>query len=159
MDRALFRNLSACAVSAMLAASPVALGGCSSPRPSHDGGAGSSESHAQQEPSGANGQDANAQWPENANTSGVPRPAFVGDAFVIDQNGLTSFTYSGVSSQDAAAYLQELKDSGFTKVEADTKAAGTVSYVARNVNTGTHLSYSYTSTGGSLTISLDRFGV
>lgn len=102
----------------------------------------------------------NSGWPDNANTASVPRPTFSATPIsVVDSGGITAITYSGISSDDSATYLQQLKDAGFTSVEANTNVAGAVSYVARNVNTKTHLSYSFTSSSGSLTVSLDRIGV
>lgn len=99
-------------------------------------------------------------WPDNERTAGVPRPAFSATPIsVIDQNGLTAITYSGISRADADTYLASLKDSGFTQVEADSNVSGTVSYVARNVNTKTHLSFSYIGSSSTLTISLDRYGM
>ncbi len=159
MKRTAFSRVSAIAAAAMLAAGSMSVVGCSAALSHPSSGSGTSESNKQDVSTKSNEQGIDTHWPDNENTSGVPRPTFSGDVFVINQGGLTSFTYSGISSDDAQTYLQELKDSGFTKVESDSNAFGTISYAARNANTGTHMSYSYTSTSGSLTLSLDRFGV
>lgn len=102
---------------------------------------------------------ATSSWPDNANTADVPRPTFAGEPFVLDEGDLTSFSYLNISEADARAYLDELKAAGFTSVEANTDGYGSISYVARNPQTGTHLSFSYSTGGGSLTVALDRFGV
>lgn len=123
------------------------------------GGASSSAGKSAETPSSTA---VTGSWPENANTANVPAPSFTGSAkqvSVIDSGGITALTYTGVEGEEAEAYLQELKDVGFTGVESDTNVLGTHSYTARNVDTKTHLSFTYTSAGKTLTVSLDRIAV
>ncbi len=123
-------------------------------------GSTSSESASSESTSTATETTTQSDWPDNAETANVPRPTFsAAPISVINSNNLVAITYSGIADADARTYLQQLKDAGFTSVDADTDVSGTISYVARNPETLTHLSYSYTASSGSLTVSLDRFGV
>lgn len=137
------------------------LAGCSGKTSSSSSkSASSSQTQSSVASSSASSQATSAEWPDNANTADVPRPTFAATPVsVIDSGGITAITYSKITADESAVYLQSLKDAGFTQIEADTNVAGTVSYVARNVDTKTHLSYSFTSSSGTLTVSLDRIGV
>lgn len=114
--------------------------------------------NAQESTDGSPSADDPAVWPENENTAGVPAPPFDEQPTVLDTEELTSLTYLDVDEEEARAYLDELKQAGFTQVESDSDVLGSISYVARNPETGVHLSFSYTASTGSTTISLDRYG-
>ncbi len=153
------KKLIAISLMLSLACVLVLIVGCSTKNTSSSSSS-STNSTSSSSPSSSTSQSTASSWPDNANTANVPRPTFAASSTsVLDSGGITAITYKGISSEDSATYLQQLKDAGFTKVEADSNVVGTVSYVARNVNTQTHLSYSFTSSSGLLTVSLDRIGV
>ncbi len=97
-------------------------------------------------------------WPDNAHTAGVPQPQFAANVtLTLNESIFFSITYSGVAASDAATYLQQLKDAGFTKVESNTDIVGTTSYNATNPNSRQHLSFTYASTSKTMTVALNHY--
>lgn len=105
---------------------------------------------------GGSAAQADLSWPDNENTAGVPRPTTqAAITQVIDENGLTNITYGDVPMAEAKVYLTQLKDAGFTEVESSTDIKETISYVATNPDSRTHLCFNYNS-DGTMAVSLDR---
>lgn len=97
------------------------------------------------------------EWPENEVTEGVPVPQFsvpIGDLHTSEYT--VAATWENVSEEEAAAYVQSLKDAGFTFEVSESTSSTSYSYSACNGDIGSvsfgalrsvHFSYSLNADG------------
>lgn len=90
------------------------------------------------------------EWPEAEINGAIPQPNFGSKpTSVSTSSGYVAVDYSNVSTDDALAYIEELKNSGYTYKQHETKTDSMYSYDARNgedVLTSAKIGISYRNT-------------
>ncbi|MBQ9691311.1 MAG: hypothetical protein IJV62_04370 [Eggerthellaceae bacterium] len=87
-------------------------------------------------------------FPENEITAAVPVPDFsVAPRSVETSDTVVSVSYEGVSEDEANAYIEQVKNAGFTYFAHESKSNDSYSYSARNtedmLSEGTSISLDY----------------
>ena len=148
-----------------------AFAGCSSaPQPSASpsaSGSASSDAHAADAPaseadnqSSATSLFTNDGWPQDEITADVPVPEFsVNPDGITTSGAMVIVNYKAVPEDEVAAFVDEVKDAGFTYSASESKSSSSYSYSARNAEdpgrtTSFSLTYSQT---GDLHISVTKF--
>lgn len=97
-------------------------------------------------------------WPDSRLLSGVPKPQFdyhISQSF--DEDGEVGILFDNVTPEQAAEYLQTLKDAGYTITESSSEVDGSVSYVALREDSKRHMAYTYEKDEKRMSVFFDEY--